>query len=86
MGAYRKKKKKEHCPVLWTSKTALFQKSSRGLKSVGKPNTYFLDKSSEKQRKRKILTDPALIYTDTAKALLSDKLQVNNDRKNERNI
>ncbi len=75
-----KKKKKEHCPVLWTSKTALFQKSSRGLKSVAKPNTFFLDKSSEKQRIGKKLTDPALIYTDTVKASVFDKLQVNKDR------
>lgn len=30
-------------------------------------------------------TDPALIYTDTVKASLSDKLQVNKDRQKERN-
>lgn len=75
-----KRKEKKHCPVLWTSKTVLFQKSSRGLKSFAKPNTSFLDKSSVKQRKRKKQTDTALIYTDTVKALLSDKLQVNKDR------
>lgn len=43
-------------------------------------------KSSQKQRKRKKMqTDPALIYTDTVKASLSDKLQVNKDRQKERN-
>jgi len=43
----------KHCPVLWISKTALFQKSSRELKSFAKKNTSFLDKPTEKQTKNK---------------------------------
>lgn len=74
------KEKKKHCPVLWTSKTALFQKSSRELKSFAKPNTSFLDKSTEKQRKIKNRLILLYIYTDTVKTSLSDKLQVNKNR------
>lgn len=37
------------------------------------------------RKKEKMQTDPALIYTDTVKASLSDKLQVNKDRQKERN-
>lgn len=80
MGAYRKKAEKKSIALSSGHQRQCYFKRAAGDLNPLLNQIPLSWTNPQKQRKRKKQTDPALIYTDTVKASLSDKLQVNKDR------